>query len=290
MIGKVLNSRYQILKELGKGGNSFVYLAFDQILKQEVALKILKYTISEKEDLYNRYAQEIKTAAALVHRNIIKIFDVGMIDDHPYVVMEYIRGYSVKQLINKRGFIDINEATLIIRQIADALAYAHKYKIIHRDIKPQNILIKSDGCAILADFGTAFIEEEKYKEKQDIVIGTPHYISPEVVKEFTTTYQSDIYSLGCTFFEMLCGHTPYTGKNATEIAVKHVKEDFPDIRKINPKIPTEYAAIINKATAKDLNKRYNNTNELKADLIIAYEHYLHPKKKSIWSRIFRRDK
>ena len=284
---KIINSRYELVQEIGKGGNAQVYLAFDLILNQEVAIKILKHTIEEKKDLAISFNQETKTAAALVHPNIVKIYDIGVYEDHPYVVMEYIRGYSVKQLILKRGYLDLNEATMIILQIIDALSYAHKYKIIHRNIKHQNILIKSDGKAYLADFGTAFIMEETLKvEKSDVVIGTPHYIAPEVVKQCASTYQSDIYSLGCTFFEMLCGRTPYIGKNATMIAASHVKEDFPKIRSINTQIPESYENIILKATEKDLLKRYNNLNEFKADLLIAYDNYLHPKKISFWKKLF----
>lgn len=288
MIGRVCNERYQILKNIEPGGNSNVYLAYDKILKQEVALKILKYSINEKEDLYERFTLEIKTAATLNHRNIIQIFDIGMIDERPYVVMEYIRGYNVKQLIKQRGFIDINEATMILLQVIDGLNHAHKYKIIHRDIKPQNILIKSDGTAILADFGTAFIKEEQ-EEKSSIILGTPHYIAPEIVRNNDCTFQSDIYSLGCTFFEMLCGTTPFKGNSVTQIAIAHVKEPFPNILKINTKIPQEYANIIYKATEKDLSNRYNNLSEMKADLLKAYQNYLNPPQ-SFWQKLWKRRK
>ena len=274
----VIENRYQVQSIIGEGGNAVVYLGLDTILKKEVAIKLLKTTIQENPDHYQRYLREIKTACTFTSRKIVKIFDVGVYQDRPFIVMEYIRGY-----------LEIAEALDILLQICDALAEVHKYNIIHRDIKPQNILVKSDGCAILADFGTAFIEKlDPEITSQEVIIGSPHYLDPEISKGNRATIQSDIYSLGITMFELLCGKLPFNGTSATAIAAAHIKDPFPNILKYNSKIP---ASLVAKACQKNLSKRYKNINELKADLLlVAMENKNKHKKSSFWSKIFKKGK
>ena len=288
----VIENRYQVQSIIGEGGNAVVYLGLDTILKKEVAIKLLKTTIQENPDHYQRYLREIKTACTFTSRKIVKIFDVGVYQDRPFIVMEYIRGQTAKDLINIRGYLEIAEALDILLQICDALAEVHKYNIIHRDIKPQNILVKSDGCAILADFGTAFIEKlDPEITSQEVIIGSPHYLDPEISKGNRATIQSDIYSLGITMFELLCGKLPFNGTSATAIAAAHIKDPFPNILKYNSKIPASLVAIIEKACQKNISKRYKNINELKADLLlVAMENKNKHKKSSFWSKIFKKGK
>ncbi len=206
----IIENRYQVQSIIGEGGNAIVYLGLDTILKKPVAIKLLKTTILENPDHYQRYLREIKTACTFTSRKIVKIFDVGVYQDRPFIVMEYIKGQTAKDLINLRGYLEVSEAIDIVLQICDALSEVHKYNIIHRDIKPQNILVKSVGCAILADFGTAFIEKlDPEITSQEVIIGSPHYLDPEISKGNRATIQSDIYSLGITMFELLCGKLPY---------------------------------------------------------------------------------
>lgn len=285
----IIANRYQTQSVIGEGGNAVVYLGFDKVLNKSVAIKLLKSTIQENSEQYQRYLREIKTASTFTTRKIVKVFDVGVYNDHPFIVMEYIKGQTAKELTRRRGYLEINEAVDIILQVCDALDDVHKYNIIHRDIKPQNILVKSDGRAILADFGTAFINEyDPEITSQEVIVGSPHYLDPEIAKGNRATIQSDIYSLGITMFELLCGRLPYTGNSATAIAAAHIKDDFPDIRKYNSKITQDFVDIIEKACQKKVTKRYKNINEFKADLLIAITKYKEPERKSFWTKLFKK--
>ena len=287
-----IENRYQVQSILGEGGNAIVYLAFDSILKKEVAIKLLKTTVQENPEHYKRYLREIKTACTFTSRKIVKIYDVGIYNDLPFIVMEYIKGQTAKDLINHRGYLEVSEAIDILLQVCDALVEVHKYNIIHRDIKPQNILVKNDGCAVLADFGTAFINQiDPEITSQEVIIGSPHYLDPEISKGYRATIQSDIYSLGITMFELLCGKVPFSGTTATAIAAAHIKDDFPNILKYNNKIPQDLILIIEKACQKNINKRYKNINELKADLLLASANHKKNKTKvSFFKKIFKKRK
>ncbi len=275
----IIEDRYHINSVIGEGGNAIVYLAFDTFSNKQVAVKLLKSTVSENPDHYQRYLREIKTACTFTTRKIVKIYDVGLYNDRPYIVMEYIKGQSAKDLIVQRGYLDISEALDIIIQICDSIHEVHKYNIIHRDIKPQNILIKGDGCVVLADFGTAFIDNlDPEITSQTVIIGSPHYLDPEISKGNRATVQSDIYALGISMFELLTGKVPYSGNTPTAIAAAHIKDDFPNIKKFNSKIPNNLVKIIEKACEKNNQKRYKNINELKADLLVARDEYKNPKK------------
>ena len=264
--GDKINDRYEIIKSIGEGGMANVFLAYDTILERNVAVKVLRGDLADDEEFVRRFQREALSASSLNHPNIVEMYDVGEDNGSFYIVMEYIDGKTLKQLIKKRGHLTVSEAIDIMVQLTDGLASAHDSYIIHRDIKPQNIMILEDGMVKITDFGIAMAINAADLTQTNSVMGSVHYLPPEQAAGKGSTIKSDIYSLGILFYEMLAGTMPFRGETAVEIALKHIKEPMPSIRKVNSKVPQSVENIILKCTAKNPKNRYNNVRELQDDL------------------------
>ena len=264
--GDKINDRYEIIKLIGEGGMANVYLAYDTILERNVAVKVLRGDLADDDKFVRRFQREALSASSLNHQNIVEMYDVGEDNGNFYIVMEYIDGKTLKQLIKKRGHLTTSEAVDIMIQLTDGLASAHDSYIIHRDIKPQNIMILEDGLVKITDFGIAMAINAADLTQTNSVMGSVHYLPPEQAAGKGSTIKSDIYSLGILFYEMLAGTMPFRGETAVEIALKHIKDPMPSIRKINNKVPQSVENIILKCTAKNPKNRYNNVRELQDDL------------------------
>ena len=264
--GQKINDRYEVTKLIGEGGMANVYLGYDTILERDVAIKVLRGDLADDEKFVRRFRREAQNASLLNHPNIVQIYDVGEDDGNFYIVMEYIKGQTLKQLIKKRGKLSVPETVDIISQLTDGLAHAHDSYIIHRDIKPQNIMILEDGMVKITDFGIAMAINASDLTQTNSVMGSVHYLPPEQASGKGSTIKSDIYSLGIMMYEMLAGTMPFKGETAVEIAMKHLKNPMPSVRKVNPSVPQALENIILKATAKNTKNRYNNVRELYDDL------------------------
>ena len=264
--GRVLSDRYELKELIGQGGMADVYLAYDDILKREVAVKILRSSLTGDPIYITRFHREARAAAALCHRNIVEIYDVGEEDDLYYIVMEYVRGQTLKELINKRGALHYVEAVDIMKQVASATALAHSMGIVHRDLKPQNILVTDSGIVKIADFGIASIQSLSQVTQTDTIMGSLHYLAPEIARGEKATPQSDIYALGVLFYELLRGDVPFNGESPVNIALKHMRDEIPSVRAYNPAIPQSVENIIIKATAKNTNNRYQCADDMLDDL------------------------
>ena len=265
-MSEVIGNRYQITKLIGKGGMAEVYLAWDSILNREVAVKVLKSDMANDDVALERFKREANSTTQLSHPNIVDVYDVGDDGDKHYIVMEYIKGYTLKQLIKKRGAIPYKEAVWMMKQLAGALMEAHRKGIIHRDVKSQNVLIKPDGTVKLSDFGIALANGSMELTSKDSILGSVHYLAPELSRGRQASMQSDIYSLGIVFYELLTGDVPFKGETAVQVALMHVKNNIPSVRSFNPTIPQTVQDIVNKATAKSLNDRYKNIALMLQDL------------------------
>ena len=265
-MSEYIGNRYKIVKLIGKGGMADVYLAYDEILKREVAVKILKADMADDEMALERFKREAGAVTKLSHPNIVDVYDVGDDGDKHYIVMEYVKGYTLKQLIKKRGPIPVREAVWVMRQLAGALMEAHRNNVIHRDVKSQNVLIKDDGTVKLSDFGIAVANDAMQITHKNAVLGSVHYLAPELSRGKQATMQSDIYSLGIVFYELLTGDVPFKGETPVQVALKHIKEEIPSVRRFNPEIPQSVENIIIKSTAKNPNLRYKNIAIMLQDL------------------------
>ena len=264
--GRILADRYELKELIGQGGMADVYLAYDDILKREVAVKILRSSLTGDPIYITRFHREARAAAALCHRNIVEIYDVGEEDDLYYIVMEYVRGQTLKELINKRGALHYVEAVDIMKQVVSATALAHSMGIVHRDLKPQNILVTDSGIVKIADFGIASIQSLSQVTQTDTIMGSLHYLAPEIARGEKATPQSDIYALGVVFCELLRGDVPFNGESPVNIALKHMRDEIPSVRAYNPAIPQSVENIIIKATAKNTNNRYQCADDMLDDL------------------------
>ena len=269
--GQKINNRYEIIKTIGEGGMANVYLAQDTILNRQVAVKVLRGDLENDEKFIRRFQREAKSVSDLSHPNIVEVYDVGEEDNQHYIVMEYIDGKTLKQLIQKRGALTVPEVVDIMTQITDGLNQAHEAYIIHRDIKPQNIMILDNGMIKITDFGIAMSMNATQLTQTNSVMGSVHYLPPEQAGGKTATTKSDIYSAGILMYELLTGSVPFKGDNAVEIALKQMKERIPSIRKQNPLIPQSIENIVLKATAKNPKNRYDTIKEMNEDLIKALE-------------------
>lgn len=267
MIGKRIGGRYEVLRGIGEGGMSKVYLAHDIILDRDVAIKVLNYDFANEQDLKKRFQREALSATSLTHPHIVNIFDVGEDEELHYLVMEYIEGHTLKKYIQTNGPLPVQQAIKIMRQLVSAIANAHHNGIVHRDIKPQNILMDAEGNVKITDFGIAMALSATAHTKTNSVIGTVHYLSPEQARGGMATKKSDIYSLGIVLYELLTGELPFSAETAVAIALKHLQEETPSVRLAYPNIPQSVENVILKATAKDATYRYQSADEMYEDLL-----------------------
>ena len=266
MKGQKISDRYQIIKSIGEGGMANVYLAYDTILDRNVAVKVLRGDLANDEKFVRRFQREALSASSLSNPNIVEVYDVGEDNGEYYIVMEYVEGKHLKALLKKRGKLTVPEVIDIALQITNGLSVAHDSYIIHRDIKPQNILILENGLIKITDFGIAVAMNATQLTQTNSVMGSVHYLPPEQASGKGATLQSDIYSIGILMYELLTGKLPFRGDNAVEIALKHLKEPMPSIRDELPDIPQSVENIILKATAKNPKNRYPDAREMHEDL------------------------
>lgn len=271
LIGKRISGRYKILEMIGGGGMANVYLAHDMILDRDVAVKVLRLDFSNDEEFIRRFHREAQSATSLAHPNIVNIYDVGEEDSIYYIVMEYVAGQTLKQYIQQNSPVPVEKALDILQQLTSAISHAHQNHIIHRDIKPHNILIDTHGNVKITDFGIAMALSATSITQTNSVLGSVHYLSPEQARGGMANRKSDIYSLGIVMFELLTGRLPFSGESAVSIALKHLQSETPSIRRWNPTIPQSVENIVLKATAKDPFHRYNNADEMEEDLRTALD-------------------
>jgi eukaryotic-like serine/threonine-protein kinase len=271
MIGKRVSGRYKIIDMIGGGGMANVYLAHDMILDRDVAVKMLRLDFANDEEFIRRFHREAQSATSLVHPNIVNIYDVDEEKDLYYIVMEYVEGQTLKQYIQQNSPVAVENTLDIMKQLTSAISHAHQNNIIHRDIKPQNILIDPMGNVKITDFGIAMALSATSITQTNSVLGSVHYLSPEQARGGMANKKSDIYSLGIVMFELLTGRLPFSGESAVSIALKHLQSETPSVRRWNPLIPQSVENIVLKATAKDPFHRYNSVEEMEDDLRTALD-------------------
>ena len=267
--GRVIGNRYEIINRIGNGGMATVYKAKDITLNRFVAVKVLREEFTTDAEFIKRFNIEAQSAASLAHPNIVSIFDVGQEDNIYYIVMELIQGKTLKEIIDEDGVLPWKWSLNIAIQIASALETAHKHNIIHRDIKPHNIIITEDGVAKVTDFGIAKAVSSSTITAFGKTIGSVHYCSPEHARGGYTDAKSDLYSLGVVMYEMLTGRVPFDADTPVSIALKHMQEEPIEPIKLNPSIPYSVNKIILKAMKKDTNLRYQSATEMLKDLTMA---------------------
>ncbi|MFC0524090.1 Stk1 family PASTA domain-containing Ser/Thr kinase [Pontibacillus salicampi] len=270
--GHLLNERYEIKEMIGGGGMANVYLATDTILNRDVAIKVLRLEYNNDDEFIARFRREAHSATSLSHPNIVNIFDVGEEEHIYYMVMEYVDGMTLKQYIQTYGPVEVQDALDITKQITSAISHAHDNDIVHRDIKPQNILIDEYKQVKVTDFGIAMALSATSLTQTNSVLGSVHYLSPEQARGGMATKKSDIYSIGIVLFELLTGRLPFSGQSAVSIALKHLQSETPSLKRWNAMIPQSVENIVLKATAKDPFHRYDDIYDLVDDLETA----LHP--------------
>ena len=262
----VLSGRYRLADKLGSGGMSTVYLANDEVLDRPVAIKLLHREISEEADQLERFRREARTAARLSHPNLVSVIDAGEDEGRPYIVFEYVEGETLKRRIQHEGGLTADEAIAYAIEIGRGLIAAHGRKLVHRDVKPQNVLIDMDGRAKVTDFGIARSLEGKGLTATGRVLGTTDYVSPEQAMGEEVDERSDVYSLGVVLYEMLTGDVPFHAETQVGVAMKHVNEPMPDVLATRPELSAAVAAVIDRATAKDPRDRYASVGEMVRDL------------------------
>lgn len=276
MEGKLIAKRYQMIERIGGGGMAVVYKAIDQVLDRYVAIKILHDVLHHEEGIH-RFIREAKNAGRLSHPNIVSVFDAGREGETYYIVMEYIEGNSLKEWIQKRGPLSPEESITIAMQLCDGLAHAHKNKVIHRDIKPHNILRAPNGQFKITDFGISFFLNATQITLTGMVMGSVHYFSPEQASGAKVDFPSDLYSLGVVLYEMITGQVPFDDESFLSIVLKHVQAPIPNPQKIIPEVPDELCRIIFKVMDKDPNNRFKTAKEMKQALQQALEQKDHRK-------------
>ena len=267
--GYLVGGRYEILGTLGEGGMANVYLANDTLLNRKVAVKALRYDLQDDESVKRRFGREAKATSGLSNPNIVNVLDVGNDNGVQYIVIEYVDGPNLKKYIRTHFPIPYHEVVDIMKQICMAVSDAHEHGIIHRDLKPENILVdeKKDPIQVkVSDFGIALALSERSITRTNSLLGSVHYMSPEQIKGRPATVLSDVYALGIVLFELLTKHVPFTGDTAVTVALKHSKEEMPDLKKIDPDIPQPLENVVLKATAKDPDQRYQSVKEMCEDL------------------------
>ncbi|WP_440110789.1 Stk1 family PASTA domain-containing Ser/Thr kinase [Paenibacillus sp. QZ-Y1] len=266
MIGHQLGGRYEVIERVGGGGMALVYKAQDLLLNRNVAIKVLRQQFVHDEEFIRRFRREAQSAASLSHPNVVSVYDVGQEDDVHYIVMEYVEGKNLNEIIKERAPLQVDEAVRIASQIADALDHAHHNQIIHRDIKPHNILIGRNGRVKVTDFGIARAVTSTTITQTGSVVGSVHYFSPEHAKGIVTGEKSDLYSLGIVIYQMLTGQLPFLGESPISVALKHLQEEFDEPRKFNPLIPQSVENVILKSMRKNPQERYQSAKEMQTDL------------------------
>jgi hypothetical protein len=271
MIGTVLSGRYRLEAKLGSGGMSTVYLARDETLDRPVAVKVMHREISEQADQLERFRQEARAVAKLSHPNVVSVIDAGEDGGYPYIVFEYVKGETLKQRIARVGALDAQEALAHAIEVARGLSVAHARNMVHRDIKPQNVLIDEEGRAKLSDFGISRQLEEDGMTATGRVLGTTDYVAPEQAMGHPVDPRSDVYSLGVVLYEMLVGQVPFHAESQVGVAMKHVNEDLPDVQRRRPGLSAAAALVVERATAKNPAERYQRIGEMIDDLSTALE-------------------
>jgi serine/threonine protein kinase len=266
IIGTTLNGRYRLEARIGSGGMSTVYRALDETLQRQVAIKLMNREVATDSDQLERFRREARAVAQLSHPHIVGVIDAGEDESRPYIVFEYVEGETLKERIRRLGRLSIPEAVAYSIEIARALGAAHARHIVHRDVKPQNVLIDEEGSAKVTDFGIARTLDEEGLTADGRVLGTTDYVSPEQALGQHVTGQSDLYSLGVVLYEMLTGEVPFKGETQVAVAMKHVREALPDVQSKRPEASAALAAVVDNATAKRREDRYANDAELIADL------------------------
>ena len=266
LVGMLLSGRYRLDAQIGSGGMSTVYKAFDVNLERRVAIKLLHREMSADSDQLERFRREARAVAQLSHPHIVGVIDAGEDENRPYIVFEYVEGETLKDRIRRLGRLPIDESLAYAIEISRALGSAHAHEIVHRDVKPQNVLIDPEGSAKVTDFGIARSLRDDGLTADGRVLGTTDYVSPEQALGHDVDGQSDIYSLGVVLYEMLTGDVPFHGENQISVAMKHVREDLPDIQRMRPEVSATTAAVLDRMTEKDLAHRYADIPMLVADL------------------------
>jgi tRNA A-37 threonylcarbamoyl transferase component Bud32 len=266
LVGMQLSGRYRLDAQIGAGGMSTVYLAFDQTLERRVAIKLMHREIASDSDQLERFRREARAVAQLSHPHIVGVIDAGEDEGRPYIVFEYVEGETLKERIRRMGRLPVDEAIAYAIEISRALGCAHSHQIVHRDVKPQNVLIDAEGSAKVTDFGIARTLDQDGLTADGRVLGTTDYVSPEQALGHDVNGQSDIYSLGVVLFEMLTGDVPFHGENQVSVAMKHVRDDMPDLQTRRPEASATLASVLDRMTDKDLRRRYPDVPTLVADL------------------------
>src|SRR3954452_15642784 len=266
VIGTRLSGRYRIEDEIGSGGMSTVYCAFDETLERQVALKVMHSDISSDPAALERFRREARTVAQLSHPHVVMVIDAGEDQGHPYIVFERVRGETLKDRVRREGALPVSEAVAYAIEIGRALQAAHERGLVHRDVKPQNVLLDEEGRAKVTDFGIASGLEFEQLTGTGRVIGTTDYVSPEQAMGQEVTGQSDIYSLGIVLYEMLTGETPFKADTQVAVAMKHVRDPLPDVQRRRPEISASLARVVERATAKETQNRYQDVGDMVHDL------------------------
>jgi eukaryotic-like serine/threonine-protein kinase len=266
VIGTLLNDRFRLEEQIGAGGMSTVYRAYDTTLERSVAIKLMHRDISSDPDQLERFRREARAVARLNHPNVVTVIDFGQDDGSPYIVLEFVEGETLKQRIKRVGRLPVAEAVAYAIEIGRALSAAHSVRLVHRDVKPQNVLIDQEGRAKVTDFGIARSLEVHGLTATGRVLGTTDYVAPEQALGHGVTEQSDVYSLGIVLYEMLASEPPFRAESQVAVAMKHVQERIPDVQRVRPDVSATLASVVDRATAKELGNRYDTAADLVHDL------------------------
>src|ERR671929_251292 len=266
VIGTLIGGRFRLEEQIGSGGMSSVYRAFDPTLERWVAMKLMHRDISHDPDQLERFRREARAVARLSHPHVVTVIDAGEDDGTPYIVFEYVEGETLKDRIRRLGRLPVTEAVAYAIEIGRALSCAHSHRLVHRDVKPQNVLIDPDGRAKVTDFGIARSLEAQGLTAAGRVLGTTDYVSPEQALGHQVTEQSDIYSLGICLYEMLTGEVPYRADTQVAVAMKHVRDPLPDVQRRRPEVSASLARVVERATAKETQNRYEDVGQMVHDL------------------------